>query len=175
MTYLTPDAIWAVVFEETSGLHGRATWFIRRFPATNGPALWAAFVSDRYLPGDLPLRALTRVSRLDTDLVRVHRLLPCGSSIHFSSAALRRNSLSEAFCAILTILSYVTLPISELYLDLCLSRTLAESALGISFCDVLPHLGRWRGFIDVSPLALLHYGRLLPYAYRTLKNTRSSF
>lgn len=59
MTYSIPDALWSVEFENVPGPHGRALRFIFRLPAAGGPALWAAYVLDGYLPVHLPLRALT--------------------------------------------------------------------------------------------------------------------
>lgn len=41
------------------GLNCRAPWFLRRIPAACGHALWAGYVSEGYVPGDLPNVALT--------------------------------------------------------------------------------------------------------------------
>lgn len=55
----TPDAFWALEVEDNFGDHIRAQWFLRHLPEAGGPALWASYVSDRYLPSDLPVHALT--------------------------------------------------------------------------------------------------------------------
>lgn len=58
MTYPTTEALWAVEFKDALGLHGRAPWFLCRLPSAGGVPLWAAYVLEAYLSGDLPLGIL---------------------------------------------------------------------------------------------------------------------
>lgn len=58
MYFPTLDALLADEFEDAAGLHGRAPRFVRLISEAGGTSLGAEYVSDGYLPGDLPLRAL---------------------------------------------------------------------------------------------------------------------
>lgn len=143
--------------------------------------MWADYVSDRYLPADVSIRALIifewthRVGRRNANVVIVNRPLHRGRAVPLDSADLRRDSLRYALREKLDLLFYGTLNPLELSLDLWSFRAVAESALDPSFRDVLPHLGEWRGFVYISKVAMLHRLGLLPYAYRTFKNARSNF
>lgn len=84
MYFLTPDALCTNEFEDSLSPHGWDPWFARRLSEAGGvhTALWDDCVSDRYLSGNLTLRALTILEwthwaiRSDVDLVGVHLTLP---------------------------------------------------------------------------------------------------
>lgn len=136
--------------------------FINCFPEAGGPALWASYFPEGYLPVDLLQRAFITsewthcVVRSDGDLVRVHRPIQRGRVVPIGTAGLRHDALSDTFRV--DLLSYGTLSHVELSLDLWSLCTLAESALGTAFREVLPHVGEWRGFFDVA------IGGLVPHS-----------
>lgn len=74
--------------------------------------MWADYVSDGYLPANLPIRDLTNfewthhVLHVDADLVWVLRPLHGGGAISLGSAALRRDALREGFREKLFLLLY---------------------------------------------------------------------
>lgn len=132
-------------------MHGRATWFLLRLPAVGRLSLSAVYRKDEYLLGDLPLRALTI-------LVRVQRFLSRGRLICLGSVALHRDVFSQAFCSKLQLFFYGTLTPLELSLGLWHFLTVANSSFSYFCRDVLSHYSDCLRFIRApraAPVALL--------------------
>lgn len=88
--------------------------------------------------------------------MRVQRPIPSGGRICLGFAALRRAAPSELFLSKLDLLFYSTLTSLELSSNLWSFCNVVNSALGPSFCDVLPHLSGWRSFVDALQNVVLY-------------------
>lgn len=136
MSVTTPAVfLWAVEFADDGGLLFTTQWFPFRLCVANGPALCADYVSDEYLAGDLPIRALTtfewrhRVVRVDSDMMRVYLTLHGCRAVSLGSANFHRDSLCEYFLEKHDLISYGTFNQYDLFLALSSFRTVSESDL----------------------------------------------
>lgn len=135
MSFYTPDAVWTVEFKDAPRLYGRAPWMLHRMTDVSDLSRWDCYLSNGYLPGHLPSRALTtlkwthRVISSYVDLLNVIRPIHRGRGVPIASSDLLRDAPARPSVINLGLLSYGALNTLALALDLWLFRTVDELRL----------------------------------------------